>query len=364
MKVLHILNGLNVGGAESFLKSLRACMQGDDVQMDFLLRTTSNDLGTLNYFKQSGSQIFITPSYPRHYLANHRETKKFFIENAKNYDVIHIHANSLFYFFPIAIAEKYAKSTAKIIVHSHSTSTAFFLVKYIVHGINKKRLAKKKNYIRLACGKDAGKWMFGKDAFTVVRNAIDTKKFQNSLEIRNQFRERNGITGKVLVSVGRLEVQKNQAFLLPVMKELVDEDPSIQLWICGEGSLRESLQNKIGELGLGNNVFLLGNRMDVENILKGSDVLLMPSIYEGLCIAAVEAQATGIPCLCSMAFPRETKLTDNIVFLPFETEDWVKEIKKQLQLGKIEYDNFEDIEQAGYGLKFLEQTMLKIYGKN
>lgn len=358
MKVLQVLNGLNVGGAEAFLKNLRLCFHDDDnIQMDFLLRTDMNTPETLDFFRKTGSEFFIMPTFPPHYWKNRVETIRFIKNHFERYDVIHVHGNSLFYFVPIAAALKYAKET-KIVVHSHSTSSCSKLGA-VVHRLNKMRLMRR-DCVRLACSKQAGQWMFGKAPFVVVNNAINLTRFQNSEAIRNQLRDKYKIDKKILICVGRLEDVKNHIFLIPVVKQLV-QDLDVELWICGEGSLKETLQQTILENGLQEKIRLLGNRSDVPDLLKAADIYLMPSLYEGMSIAAIEAQATGIPCILSDVISDDLKKGGNVVKYPAHTDIWVKGIKDILAVGGFEYSNNKLLEKDGYGLSNLRKIMLNVY---
>ncbi len=175
MKVLHVLNGLNVGGAEAFLMNLRKAMQDDDVQMDFLLRSRTNEAATIRFFEERGSEIFYMPSFPRDVVANYVQTKRFFKEHKNTYDVVHVHANSLFYYLPIRLARHLCKNT-RVVVHSHNAAASAPLAAR-VHSWNRMRL-RKQYVMRVACSKVAGDWMFGKEvAYRVVNNAIDLARY-------------------------------------------------------------------------------------------------------------------------------------------------------------------------------------------
>ncbi len=360
MKVLHILHGLNVGGAEAFLKNLSKSFANDDIQMDFLLRSSQNDSETVAFFEKQGADIYIVSAFPRHFIKNRYETISFLKEYGSRYDVIHIHANSLFYYLPVAVCLNKLKNK-KIIVHCHSTAGANKLV-HIIHFFNKIRLALNHNVTRLACGVDAGYFMFGGSDYSVVPNAIDLKSFMTP-ETNRKAAQHTPNSGGVLLSVGRLVAQKNHLFLIDVMREVVKIKPSVQLWICGEGHLRAELEKNIDERGLGKNIRLLGNRSDIAELLQQADVYLMPSTSEGLGIAAIEAQASGTPCIFSDKIPQEAILAKNVSVIPLEKDAWVSGIIQTLQNGKFEYGNIDLLEQAGYGLNTLRNKMIDIYNR-
>ena len=231
----------------------------------------------------------------------------------------------------------------------------------LIHRFNRLRLQKKEHVIRLACSVGAGCWMFGNKSFSVVQNAIDLRKFANSTTVQKKLC-RDG-SEKLLLSIGRLEPQKNHLFLFPVIAEVVKMNPEIRLWIAGEGSLRTKLEKCIIEYGLQRNIRLLGDQSEIADLLKQADLYLMPSLLEGFGIAAIEAQASGVPCILSNGIPAEAVKGKNVMRIPLEKDAWVQAIIHMLNEGKFEYENAELLERAGYGLSYLRTVMLNIYGR-
>lgn len=162
-------------------------------------------------------------------------------------------------------------------------------------------------------------FMFGKGAKAeLIYNAIDTKKFSFNLETRKKVRKEIGCGEKTVYGfVGRLVNQKNPLFMLKVFGEICNLQPNSELWIIGEGNLRDQMQNLIEEQRLGDNIKWLGRRNDVNELMQGMDALLQPSLFEGLGIVLIEAQALGLPTISSeVVIPNEAIISEKIKLLP------------------------------------------------
>ncbi len=354
-KVLHIFNGLQTGGVESFVITLQKALCNDGIQFDFLLRTTENDAQKIAYFSERGSHIFITSPWQKHPLKNYREMKRFFAAHRDAYDFIHIHANSLAYFLPIQFAATYMKR-AKIIVHSHNTRGSGSVAD-MLHYIHKVRLAHY-TVTNLACSDAAGKWLFSK-SYTVIPNSIDAERYRITA---GDVQQRNAAV-VLLVSVGRLTRQKNYDFALAVMKLLRDDGLAFHYAIAGDGDLRPALEEKIRRLGLQNQVTLLGNVADIPALLKTKHIFLMPSLFEGLSIALLEAQCSGIASVIADTIPQEGVLCDNVHRIPLEERVWAETIKAICQQENFGFNahNTDIIAESPFGLAGLRKTMLTVY---
>ncbi len=354
IKVLHVFAALNTGGVESFVMNLQKALSRDDIRFDFLLRSRRNDTEKIKYFKKNGSRIYITADWPRHIMLNSIQMKKFFLEHGQEYDFIHIHANALIYMLPVLLAHRY--SAAGIILHSHNTRTKEAWMQY-VHYLNRMKTGRYE-IIRLACSKEAGRWMFA-NGFRVIPNGIDADRFQTSDE--DLRRKDSGIF--IMVSAGRLAKQKNYSFLFPVIKRLLKEGIQLHYYIAGEGELRTVLEQQIQKDGLEGYVTLLGKVKRVEMLLKKAHVFLMPSLYEGFSVALVEAQSSGIPCVVSDCIAPESVLCENVCRTALEHAKWADEIKKIATDRNYKFcsKNHAMVKSSLYGLDGLKQAMKKIY---
>jgi glycosyltransferase involved in cell wall biosynthesis len=154
----------------------------------------------------------------------------------------------------------------------------------------------------------------------IVKNAIDLQRYDYMPEERGKKRQELNIPDDELVigSVGRLATQKNQAFLLDVFAEISKRRPQCSLLLVGEGELRDQLMHKSEDLGIEKNVRFVGSVPDVWNYLQAMDVFVFPSLYEGLGMSLVEAQATGLPCYASDTVPCDADITGHVVFMSLD----------------------------------------------
>lgn len=346
------------GGVESFLLNLSKALEKSDITMDFLLRSDKNDPEKVRYFEEKGGCIYYLPPFPRSIIKNYLALKKFLKENGNCYDVIHIHANSLVYFFPIRLSCHLCLDS-KVIVHSHNTK-GFSFISTIMNTINKHRL-NKLSVTKLACSDMAGKWMFEKD-FEVLPNSIDINVYRTTSEEKNNLKKKYGVSEKrIIVFVGRLEEQKNPLFLVPVMKKLCDNKSEIHLVYAGSGSMENKLNEAICKVGLTDHVHLLGNFDKVSLLLKVADIFVMPSLFEGLSIAAIEAQCSGIPSIMSDHVSEETILCENAIRLELDEKLWEKKILDLLEKDRFCENNYRVISDSGYGLESLRKKISEIY---
>lgn len=354
-----MLNGFQSGGVESFIFNLLSATKHDDIKYDFLLRTHNNDVNKIRVLKKINCHIYYTASFPNKILKNYFETKKFFKEKSNYYDVIHVHANSLMYILPIFLAKKYS-SRSKLVLHSHNTKPVKeWMTK--IHFFNK-NLLKNKVITNLACGEEAGKWMFS-SSYTVIPNSIETEKFRINIGQKKKLREEMGIFDeKIILCLGRLARQKNLSFIIPTIAKLAKNNPRIRLYLVGDGNERNMLEEMIDYYKIEKIVKFFGSRSDTDNFYKISDLFLMPSLYEGLSIAALEAQASGVDVIVSDRIPKECIVCKNVYSLPLDEKVWENKIgelcQKELHVAD---NNWQMVEQAGYSLENLREKILLAY---
>ena len=266
-----------------------------------------------------------------------------------DYDVIHIHSGSIFNLMIVAkIAKK--RGIKKVIVHSHATGNAD-----VKHGIIKRfadSYLEKYADVFLACSKDAGRFKFSEkvmssDRFQVINNGIELDRYKYSVEYRKKIRDELKLKDEfVLCNVGRYSYEKNQTFILKVFYEYLKHDSSARLlYVGGEGPAKEELMHEIDRLGVGSQIIMLSKRNDINQILSAADVFLFPSLFEGLGISAIEAQAAGLHTICSENIPEEANVTPlfHRVSLSEGVDKWVKVIIGLPTVNRIEkgFDMFD-----------------------
>lgn len=282
-----------------------------------------------------------------------------------NYDVIHIHSSTVSGLAISAVVAR-IKGIKTVIVHSHGTGE-----KNSLRHITAKTVFNPLLFFcptdYYACSTDAGRWKYPKSIvnrkMTIIHNGIDLNLYRLNNSAKETFRNKCGFSASDMVigHAGRFSEEKNHEFLIDIFFEIHKKDNRYKLLLLGDGELRKTIELKVNKLGLTYSVFFTGNVPDVYNYLQAMDVFLLPSKFEGLGMAGVEAQASGLPVIYSTGVPEEAKLTESVVFVSLEEkEKWIETIEKMIKLSKS--DNTEIVREAGYDInetvKIIEEKYL------
>lgn len=288
---------------------------------------------------------------------------------ANGYDSVHLHTS----YWRGFLAEELAITAGvpRIIVHAHSTGIDVVDEMERIRLLGTHNVWKSKFSVDLgthfaACSAPASEFLFGpqipKERIIILKNAIDTDRFRYCTKARKDKRVQMGLSDKLIIlQPGRLEYQKNHSFTLSVFTEVLRSISDVVLLFAGDGKLREALEEESKALGMSDKVQFLGFREDISDLLMAADLLVMPSIFEGLTIAAIEAQSSGIYCLLSDQMAEETIITNNAVRLPLDVSIWSDAIIRLAQDGYDRYDRSADITAAGYSLKSQIKVLENIY---
>lgn len=361
VRILHVFGSLNRGGAETMIMNIFRNLDRDKVQFDFVMHCT--DACDYNEeIEKLGGRIFSIPHFCGGNCFQYVKTWNRFFKSHPEYKIIHGHVRSTASIY-LSIAKKYGLVT---IAHSHNTSSGKG-IKALVKNILQYPIRFRADYL-FACSKEAGCWLYGRRAlskpnFRIVNNAIDAKKYTYNPDVRCRIRKALGLEGKFVVgNVGRFHPQKNHQFLLEIFKEVQGENQNAVLLLIGDGALRPQIEKKIAELGLRDHVILLGVRSDIPELLQAMDVFVFPSLYEGLGIVAIEAQAAGLPCIVSDVVPREAFLTDLVKALPLSAsrQRWAAEILR-FQENDERKNTLELIQNAHYDIHETAWKMQQFY---
>ena len=320
------------GGVSTFILNYFSRMS-EKYSID-LITMHIESLTLVNKFKRIGIRVIKIPSKKESFVKN--MTEMFKLIHFNQYDMVYAHM-TLTNCFPLFVA--WCCGVKVRISHSHlapSYKSYFDKILSILTNVFCTD--------RLACGVAAGKYLYGKQKFEIINNAIDLNKYKFDEQKRESMRLSLKIPNNAIVlgNVGRLDEQKNQIFLLEIFKKFFEKYPNSYLIIVGEGKLKKKIKLKIKELGLENRVILTGLVDNVIDYLNVMDVFVLPSLFEGLSIAAIEAQANGLPCVFSNTVSKETALLKEVRFcqLNKNIDDWYSQIFKLYKLrGKI---NAED----------------------
>lgn len=351
IRVAHVIGNWLGGGVESVVMNYYRNIDRNKVQFDFLCSESSTDI-PYEEIEKLGGRVFIVPNYTK-VVKYQKELKKIFKEN--NYKIVHSHINTLS-IFPLRAAKKAGVPIR--IAHSHSTT-------------NKKE--KKKNLLKqvlmpfsrvyatdyMCCSELAGRWLFGDKEYDkgnvyLLNNAIDLDKFKYDEDVRKEKRKELGISDDTLVigHVGRFVEQKNHRFLIDIFNEIHKKNSNSLLLLVGQGPLKKEIENKVEELKLNDSVRFLGQRNDINELYQAFDVFCLPSLYEGLPVVGVEAQATGLLCELSNDMTKETKVLDTTRFISLNTsaEEWATIILDDYSKFK-RHDTTSEITKNNFNIK-------------
>ncbi len=238
----------------------------------------------------------------------------------EGFDAIHINGNSGTVALDLAAAV--GTHTRVRIVHSRNTSGTHQIYDRVLRPVMHILTTD-----RLACDQDAGRWLFGSAAFTVLHNGRDLSSYAFNAESRRRVRTQLGINDRATLvgHVGSFNAQKNHKFLIDVFAEACSRNPELHLVLVGAGPLQNSVIRYVRCLGLSQNITFLGECQDVAEVLSALDLAMLPSLYEGLPNVVIEWQANGLPSIVSSTVTRECAVTDLVKFCPVgEVEPWVR----------------------------------------
>lgn len=356
IKVLYITPALNnCGGIESYCMNYYRNMS-NDIHIDF----ATHDIRDENYKKEienNGGKVYeFYPLGLKTMVKSIKQIKNFFAEH-NDYDIVHCNmANAaIFYFY---YAEKNGIDIR--ILHSHQDNYADKF-SHKLRNIPLIFLGKQYTTVEMACSKKAGDFLFKNDDYTVVNNGIDLQKYSYNEETRKKVRKDLKLKDNdiLLGTVGRLTEQKNQKYLIDVLKLL--NDKKYKLIIIGEGHLDEKLRKKAKELNVENNIIFTGSVNNVEEYMQAMDIFLLPSLYEGLGIVNIEAQVSGLPTIVSDNVPQEAKATDLVRFVSLNhIENWIEEIEKT-EIVKNRHSYIDEVSKSGFNIKEEAKKLEKIY---
>lgn len=343
LRILHCVNIMDRAGLETMLMNYYRNIDRSIVQFDFL--THRSEKGAYdNEIKKMGGRIFQAPRlYPKNYISYFAFMKLFFQEHPE-YKIVHSHIDTMSA-FPLFAAKK---SHVPIrIGHCHSSKLDIDVklpIKYLA-----KLLLPFEANVYAACGKKAAKFMFGNRPTKILHNAIEIGQFEFNQNIRNAIRNYLGLSDNFVIGhVGRYYYVKNQSFLIDIFKIVKQIVPNAFLLLVGKGEDEQKLKRKVSLLNLENSVDFLVDRDDVNELYQAMDVFVMPSLFEGLPLVGVEAQANGLPCLFSDSISDEILLTNNAekMSLNRSPSEWANKIVSMKRSEMLQKNNYRLIEEG------------------
>ena len=362
IRILHLVSSLSKSsGVMSVIMNYYRNINRNEVQFDFLYFQNIE-----NTYKKEiedlGGKVFLIskPSVSRSFK---NELENFFKDYGCKYAALHNHQVALNFLFS-SIAKKHGIDN--IIVHSHTTMYSDKRINAIRNRILCIGLKKHATHY-FACSKAAGEFLYGKKSViegkvSVINNAIDIEKFKFSNSIRKKIREELNVNDKFVIGhVGRFNEQKNHTFLIEIFYEIKKQNQNAMLILVGDGPLMTNVKEKVKKLKLESDVLFLGKRSDIPILLHSMDIFLLPSIFEGLPVAGVEAQASGLPIVMSTEITKEIGLLNyKFVDLKETPEYWAREILNIKQCG-FRDKAYLEVKEKGFDIKQEAKKLEKIY---
>ena len=317
MRIFMIGYNNSKGGVETYMDQLVAALP--EYHFVYSLPTMKID-----------GKVWCRPPNRHQYLRYRLFWYRFFKEN--HFDALYYNTCDVVSIDMLKFAKKAGIPIR--IIHSHNSGTQqaiggrLSLFHRFTEARNRKALDRYATHF-FACSQKAGDWMFDGRPYTVIHNGIDLARYAFRPEKRKELRKSLGLKDELLVGIiGRLSPQKNPEFAVKTLRALAEKEPGAHAVFLGDGELRNQTEEAVLAAGLRDRVRFLGNVDNVNEWLSAMDVLLMPSLFEGLPFALVEAQAGGLPCVVSSAVSQEADLTGLIQFVDLsETpEAWADRI--------------------------------------
>ena len=361
IKIFQLVGSYKGGGVEAVVMNFYRNIDRNKIQFTFVCDEDSTDI-PYEEIEKLGGKIIIVPPYSKPFKY-HSALKKALKED--DYKIIHSHISTMSVFS--LFAAKCAGVPVRI-AHSHSTT-------------NKKE--KKKNLMKqvlrpfskvfatdyMCCSELAGRWLFGNKEYDkgnvyLLNNAIDLDKFKYNESLRKKKRKELGIKDDTLVigHIGRFVAQKNHDFLIDIFNEIHKKNNNSILLLAGQCPLMEDIKNKVKELNLEDSIKFLGQRNDANELYQAFDVFLLPSLYEGLPVVGVEAQAAGLLCYLSDDMTKETKVLDITKFMSLNNtpKEWADNILDDVKKYK-RIDTSKEMTAKNFNIKEEEKKLEEYY---
>lgn len=373
VRVLHVLGGLSLGGAESRIMDLYRSIDRDRVQFDFLVhqKECGEESGRIPEFydeevKRLGGNIYVLPKFKGYnYFAYQKAVREFF-GRYREFSVVQGHMTST-----ASVYLPEAKKAGIAVTAAHARSAGVDKgIKGILTRLLRLPLLKRADYC-FACSKEAGESVFGKKWVAspkalVLPNAIDAGKFAYREEMRNKIRSELGLEDCFTVGhVGRFHYAKNHEFLLKIFAALRDrmreDGKQAKLILLGEGGSMEERKKQAKDLGIAEDVLFLGNKKDVWNYYQAMDFFVFPSRFEGLPGTVVEAQASGLRCIISDRITPEVGFSSLVHFESIDASagEWAEYIRAHSDYERN--DMCEAVKRAGFDVKEQAARMERFY---
>lgn len=347
LKVMHFVSGIGNDGVQQYLINYTSRLNKNYSIDESIVYQYKADYLKLKKQQFIGNKTFRITAKKDNPFNNLWETYK--LLKKEEPDIVEAHMN-LSNFFPLFIALLCGVPIR--ISHSHIAQD--------IDNINPKlapvykMLCIKFATNLVACGKAAGKYMYGNRDFKIIYNAINLKDYSFNLENRKEIRKKYDISDSTVVlgNIGRIVEQKNHKFLIDIFSDYLKKNSDAVLFIIGDGELKPELKKYISHKNCGNKIILISGVESTEKFYSAFDAFVLPSLYEGLPVVGIEAQANGVATLLSKNIDVSMVYSDNVKLLPINkgTDCWVDSIERNSRRNKINNNVKYDIEHQYHKL--------------
>lgn len=325
-KVLQVVGQLRIGGAETVAMNLYRYIDREIFEFHYLVYGDKIGDYEEEVIRLGGKVIHIDYS-AKNISGYKKDLERVFLENGP-YDIVHAHMM----FHNGIVLEIAKKNNVPVRVsHAHSTNDGAikscakdYVMRWIYDYYSLLKIRKNAN-VYIACGNEAGNYLYGREFFKrkgiLIKNGIDANKYQFDKQKRIILRKKFGLTKRHVYScIGHFETVKNHKFLIDIFCNIYKQDNLAYLVLLGDGRLRKEIERICIERKIIENVLFMGNVDNVDEWLQAIDFLIMPSLYEGIPVTLVEAQAAGVKCFVSDRISEEVNYTNTIKYLPLENK--------------------------------------------
>lgn len=304
-------------------------------------------------FTDGGSQLYVLKRRDNAFLYF---VKLVEVMRKGKYDVVHIHGNSAL--MAIDLIAACLTGVKRRIVHSHNTSCAHMAVHKLLWPLFMALATD-----RLACGRRAGEWLYRNHTFRILKNGVDLEEFRFQKAVRKEYREKLGLDKELLIGhIGHFCRQKNHKFITRLFEAVLEKKSDCRLLLIGDGPNRKPVEEEIADKGLSSRIAMIPVTSEINGYMSAMDVFILPSLFEGLPVVSVEAQAADLPCVFSDTVSRECDLTGGIQFLPLQDKTgWVNAILAARKDARDSEAAIRKLTAAGYDVKANASTLRTLY---
>lgn len=361
MKVLNIITGgiMGDGITASWLNFCAAFRSDGDISIEFAAPKPLSEEEYILRFEQLAFRTHLLPDRIKSPLRYLGRLVRLIRQN--RYDIVHVNGSSAI--MSLELLAAWIGGVKIRIAHSRNTQSSFHRLDRLL-----RPLFRRLTTLRIACGEEAGKWLFGRQPFQILHNGKFLHRFRFDDGQRTALRLAESLEDKIVIGhVGKFNEQKNHPFLIRVFREILSVLPSAHLYLTGTGPMLQNIKELVEQNGLENNVTFAGETDKIEERLLMMDYMILPSLYEGLPNVVVEWQASGLFSTVSSTVTRESAATDLVHFESLESTPaaWAETIVGRLKTGgdrkTLSDEAIEKLTAAGFDAESMVHNLKDLY---